>query len=166
MSSPHYMNLSLSPGAAVWHRVLAISVFTLVAMTGTTSCAVKIDPMSKVSGALLEQVELRREQITTPDAERLEQMQDMGLLTENLTRQRIFVYVREPLSTAQAEDLITLGVNVHKDSWIPAVGDHPLGFFIAEIPVDILEELAARDYVVRLDTAERQALPVCPTISY
>jgi hypothetical protein len=57
-------------------------------------------------------------------------------------------------------------VNVHADSWIPPVGSHPLGFFIADMPADKLEALAARDYVDKLDTAERQSLPQCPVTNY
>ncbi|MCX5993338.1 MAG: hypothetical protein NT177_03865 [Chloroflexi bacterium] len=125
-----------------------------------------MDYMSKVSSTLLQQVELRREQIASPNAERLKQMQDMGLSTADLDKQLVFIYVKEPLSTAQADDLSALGVNVHADSWIPPVGSHPLGFFIAGMPVDTLEALATRDYVARLDTAERQSLPQCPVTNY
>ncbi|MBN1689463.1 MAG: hypothetical protein JW901_00400 [Dehalococcoidia bacterium] len=126
----------------------------------------KIDYMGKISSALLDQVELRREQIASPDNQRLKQMQDMGLSMVNLDRQLVYLYVKEPLSTEQADDLSALGVNVHEDSWIPAVGNHPLGFFIADMPVDKLESLAARDYIVRLDTGERQSMPVCPVPDY
>jgi len=125
-----------------------------------------MDNMSKVSGVLLEQVELRREQMASPNAERLKQMQDLGLSMKNLDKQLVFVYVKEPLNTAQSEDLSALGVIMHADSWIPPVGSHPLGFFIAEMPVDKLEDLSARDYIVKLDTAERQSLPQCPVINY
>jgi len=166
MYSTHYMNLNLNTGAAGRHRILAISVFMLVAITSMTSCVVKTGHMSKVSATLLEQVELRREQIASPDDERLKQMQDLGLSVVNLNRQLVYVYVKEPLSPEQADDLNSLGVNVHEDSWIPAVGNHPLGFFIAGMPVDKLESLAARDYIVRLDTAERQSLPQCPVSNY
>ena len=149
-------------GASGRYTIVTALIFILFAMSGMISCVGKMDYMSKVSGALLQQVELRREQIASPDPERLKQMQDMGLSTVDLYRQMVFVYVREPLSAAQAEDLNALGVKMQADSWIPPVGSHPLGFFIAEMPVDRLEALAARDYVARLDTAERQSLPQCP----
>ena len=149
------------------HRVISTAlIVVLIIILGMISCMEKVDYMSKVSGTLLKQVEMRREQISSPDPERLKQMQEMGLSTENLTRQLVFVYVREPLRSEQADDLEALGVNVHMDSWIPPVGNHPLGFFIAEMPVDKLEALAARDYISRLDTAERQALPQCPVTNY
>jgi len=148
------------------NNTMHILTLTLVLLTGVASCAAKIDYMGKISGALLEQVELRREQMASPDDQRLKQMQDMGLSTVNLDRQLVYVYVNELLSPEQADDLVALGVNAHEDSWIPAVGNHPLGVFIADMPVDRLEQLAARYYITRLDTAERQSLPVCPVNGY
>jgi hypothetical protein len=148
------------------YRIAAVLIFLTVTVIGMISCAEKMDYMSKVSSALLRQVELRREQIASPNGERLKQMQDMGLSTADLNKQLVFIYVKEPLSTTQAEDLSALGVIVHPDSWIPAVGSHPLGFFIADMPVDRLEPLAARDYIDKLDTAERQSLPQCPVTNY
>ena len=166
MSSAHYTNVKPSPGTGSRYRTVAVLMFMLVTITCMVSCVEKMDYMSKVSGTLLEQVELRREQILSPNAERLKQMQDMGMSTGDLQKQPVFIYVKEPLSTAQFDDLTALGVNVHTDSWIPPVGSHPLGFFIAEMPVDKLEAVAARDYIVNLDTAERQSLPQCPVINY
>ncbi len=138
----------------------------LVLLTCIVSCVAKADHLGKISVALFEQVELRREQMVSPDDQRLKQMQELGLSLENLDRQLVYIYIREPLNNDQADDLSSLGVCVHKDSWIPAVGNHPLGFFIADIPVDSLESLAARDYIVRMDTAERKSLPLCPVIGY
>jgi hypothetical protein len=166
MLDAYYWSLKLSPRACIWYRIAAALLFILVMATGMVSCAEKMDYMSKVSSTLLQQVELRREQIASPNAERLKQMQDMGMSAGDLQKQLVFVYVREPLSTAQAEDLSSLGVKVHSDSWIPPVGSHPLGFFIADMPVDNLEAVATRDYIAKLDTAERQSLPQCPVTNF
>jgi len=166
MSFAHYTDVKLSPVAGSRYRTVAVLMFMLVTITGMVSCVEKVDYMSKVSSTLLQQVELRRDQIVSPDAERLKQMQDMGMSTGDLKKQPVFIYVKEPLNEKQSEDLSALGVNVHTDSWIPPVGSHPLGFFIAEMPVDKLEAVAARDYIARLDTAERQSLPQCPVTNY
>jgi hypothetical protein len=166
MFFPCCMNVRLSPWAGSRNKTVAVLMLILAVIAGMISCVEKMDYMGKVSGALLEQVELRREQIVSPNAERLKQMQDMGMSTGDLKKQPVFIYVKEPLSTAQFEDLNALGVNVHADSWIPPVGSHPLGFFIAEMPVDKLEAVAARDYIASLDTAERQSLPQCPVTNY
>jgi hypothetical protein len=159
-------DIKLPPGAVGCYKMAAVLMLMLVSITGMVSCVEKMDYMSKVSGTLLQQVELRREQIVSPNAERLKQMHDMGMSTGDLNKQPVFIYVKEPLSTAQSEDLNSLGVNVRTDSWIPPVGSHPLGFFIAEMPVDKLEAVAARDYIASLDTAERQSLPQCPVTNY
>jgi hypothetical protein len=162
----YYIDLKLGPGAGSRYGMVAVLMLMLVTITGMVSCVEKMDYMSKVSGTLIQQVELRREQIVSPSAERLKQMQDMGMSTGDLKTQPVFIYIKEPLSTAQSEDLSALGVNMHMDTWIPPVGNHPLGFFIAEMPVDKLEAVAARDYIARLDTAERQSLPQCPVTNY
>jgi hypothetical protein len=166
MANAYYTFMMINPRAGGRHVIITALLFILVIATAMVSCAEKMDYMSKVSSTLLPQVELRREQIASPNAERLKQMQDMGMSTSDLQNQLVFIYIKGPLSTSQSEDLSALGIKVHADSWIPPVGSHPLGFFIADMPVDKLESLAARDYIDRLDTAERQSLPQCPTTSY
>ena len=52
--------------------------------------------------------------------------------------------------------LSSLGVTVYPESWIPPVGNHPNGFILAEMPVDKLDGLAAKSYVIALDTAEKE----------
>jgi hypothetical protein len=162
----YYIDIKLGPGAGSRYGMVAVLMLMLVTIIGMVSCVDEMDYRSKVSGTLLQQVELRREQILSPNAERLKQMQDIGMSTGDLKKQPVFIYVKEPLSAAQSDDLSALGVNMHTDSWIPPVGSHPLGFFIAEMQVDKLEALASRDYISRLDTAERQSLPQCPVTNY
>ena len=45
------------------------------------------------------------------------------------------------------------------DSWIPPVGAHLTGYIIADMPVDALDELVEREYIIKLDTAERLLEP-------
>ena len=52
-----------------------------------------------------------------------------------------------------------MGITPYPDSWIPPVGAHPTGFIMADMPINKLEALAEKDYVVRLDTAERVLEP-------
>lgn len=147
---------------------LRLSRFLLVAVLlnaavgmSTISCSKTFDPTHKVSQALLFQVELRRQQIAAPTDQRLEQMNALGMITDNLTIQRVFIYTKEILTPEQEQELTEMGIKINADSWIPPLGDNPLGFFIAEMPSDKLEELTAKDYIVKLDTAEREALPRC-----
>jgi hypothetical protein len=113
----------------------------------------------KASSLLLMQVDLRKEQMTEPTAERLKQMQTMGMRTEDLTSQRIYIHFDQEPTQPQLEELRDLGVTVYVDSWIPPVGHHPSGYVLADMPIDELNELAAKDYVIKLNTAEQVLEP-------
>jgi len=52
-----------------------------------------------------------------------------------------------------------MNIVLYLDSWIPPVGAHSTGFILADMPIDKLEALAKKDYVVTVDTAERQLEP-------
>jgi len=113
----------------------------------------------KASSLLLMQVDLRKAQMAEPTAERLRQMQAMGMRTEDLTSQRIFIHLSQQLTQSQLKELQDLGITVYVDSWIPPVEAHPTGFMLADMPIDKLYDLAARDYVIRLNTAEQLLEP-------
>ena len=114
----------------------------------------------KVSGLLYNQIELRKKQTTDPRADRLEQMNASGMSVENLDIQRIYIYFTEKPNTTHVEELKDMGIDLYLDSWIPPVGNHPAGFLLADMPMDKLDELASKSYVVRLDTAERVHEPL------
>jgi hypothetical protein len=85
----------------------------------------------KASSLLLMQVDLRKEQMAEPTAERLKQMQTMGMRTEDLTWQRIYIHFEQEPTQPQLE----------------------------ELPIDKLNELAAKDYIIKLNTAEQVLEP-------
>ena len=114
----------------------------------------------KVSGLLLYQIELRKKQIANPRADRLERIKASGMRVNNMSIQRIFVYFIEKPTAGQVEELQDMGIHVDVDSWIPPVGNHSAGFLVADMPIDKLDELANKSYVVRLDTAERVEQPL------
>lgn len=118
---------------------------------------------TKASSTLLLQVALRQGQTANPTTERLTQMQSMGMRTETIGIQRIFIYLSQQLTATQADELQSLGITLYLDSWIPPVGNHPTGFMLADMPIDKLETLAAKDYIVRLDTAETRVEPQSPS---
>jgi len=115
--------------------------------------------VKKVSALLLLQVDLKEKQLISPTPERLEQMKAMGMRTENLGVQRIFIHLAQELTVAQINELKAMGIIPYPDSWIPPVSGHPTGFIVADMPIDKLNELAGKDYVVRLDTAEQVLQP-------
>ena len=70
-------------------------------------------------------------------------------------RQQIFIHSPEMLTSSQISELENMGITVYPESWIPPVGAHLTGFIIADMPIDKLDELATKDYISTLDTAER-----------
>jgi len=79
--------------------------------------------------------------------------------TDKLNIQRIFIYLSEPLTHPQIAELEALGLSLYLDSWIPPTATHPEGFITADMPIDKLDEVASKDYIVRLDSTERLAQP-------
>ncbi len=126
---------------------------------GVFACSNNSATKAKASSALLVQVGLRQEQLANPTAERLAQMQSLGMNVANVGVQRTYIHTNQPLTPGQVSELQALGITLYLDSWIPPVGAHPTGFTLADVPVDKLDALAAKDYVVRLDTAEVKLEP-------
>jgi len=145
------------------NRILLFTVCIILSILLLISCTNPYDVSEKVkekaSSELLEQIELRKTQIAEPTVERLEVMQNMGMRVDDLESHRIFIHFNEKPSQSQVGELEAIGLTVYLDSWIPPVGNHPTGFIIADMPVDKMEELADKDYIVRLETAEKQLEP-------
>ncbi len=90
---------------------------------------------------------------------RFDILQTPGIRLENLNKQRLFIHFAQEPSQSQVAELEAMGITPYLDSWIPPVGDHPTGFIIADMPVDKLETLAGKNFITRLDTAERLLKP-------
>jgi len=115
---------------------------------------------AKVSALLSLQVDAKvRCQQTPPTADELSMMRQTGMRTENLGMQRIFIHLAQESTASQIDELTTMGITPYPDSWIPPVGEYPTGFIVADMPVDKLDELAGKDYVVQLDTTEQMLEP-------
>ena len=113
----------------------------------------------KISSLLLTQINLKKEQNDKPTTERMEIMKSMGMMVDNLRNQRIFVHLEHELNDSQVKELRNMGLTLYLDSWIPPVGAHPTGYIIADMPIEVLEKLVEIEYIVKLDTAERQLQP-------
>lgn len=114
----------------------------------------------KVSGLLRHHIALKQEQIEQPRPENLQHMQTLGLQTDDLSRQSVFVHFDQFPTADQMGELETLGVTLFEDTWIPPVGDHPDGFMIAHMPIEEADDLAAMEYVTYLNTAEETHRPM------
>jgi subtilisin family serine protease len=89
----------------------------------------------------------------------LKAMQARGAMVTSLNEQRIFIHISEEPNQAQIEELESMGLTLFLDSWVPSVRYHQTGFIMADMPLEILNELSNVDYVIRLDTAERVLEP-------
>lgn len=113
----------------------------------------------KISGLLQIQVQLKNSYRESPTPDRLKAMRKMGIRTDEIDRQLIYLHTKRKLSTSRIASLKKIGVVVYEDSWIPPLKNHPTGYVIASIPIDQLHSLAKKTFVVRLDTAEQTLLP-------
>jgi len=124
------------------------------------------DPGSKISSLLALQVEAKTQLALKTLAETAAEAGRIGTLgiatgmrTEDLTSQRIYIHFEQEPTQSQLAELRDLGITAYADSWIPPVGAHPTGFILADMPADRLNELAAKDYVIKLNTAEQLLEP-------
>lgn len=115
----------------------------------------------KISGLLRLQTQLRNSYREQPTSERLDAMQKLGMKTvkAEMDRQMVYIHVKRKLSASKVASLKKLGIAVYEDSWIPPLENHPTGYVIASVPVSRMYDLAAKTYVVRLETAEQIFFP-------
>ncbi len=117
-------------------------------------------PGAQISSLLSLQVSAKvRYQQALLTAEDLSMMEAVGIRTENLDVQRVFIHFSQEPTVQQIEELEAMDITPYPDSWIPPVDEHPTGFIVADMPVEKLGELAGKEYVVELDTAEQMLEP-------
>lgn len=71
----------------------------------------------------------------------------------------VVIYQTEYPGAAQITYLENIGVKSYLESWTPPIGDHPYGFFIAEIPADKLIEVLADENIKKVESAEALSVP-------
>lgn len=87
---------------------------------------------------------------------------DVGTLNPSV--RRIYLYFTDVPSSSQVAKLEEMGAVVFMDSWIPPAGGHPAGFLLADIPADMMEQVTALEFIVRVESAE-EIIPLPDTIS-
>jgi len=120
---------------------------------------VEVEP-TKATALLRLQINLRRQQLGDPTPERLEQMQAIGMNTEDLGMQRIFIHLDQEPTAEQLDELEAIGITPYPESWIPSAAGPSAGFLAADMPIDKFEELAGKAYIIQLDTAEQALEPL------
>jgi hypothetical protein len=115
---------------------------------------------TKATSLLLMQVNLRRQQLADPSPERLEQMQAQGMNTADLEMQRVFIHMAQEPTAEQIDELEAMGIIPYPDSWIPSAEGPSSGFLAADMPIDKLDELAGKAYIIQIDSAEQALEPL------
>ncbi len=115
----------------------------------------------KISGLLKLQVQLRNSYKEQPTPERLDSMKKMGMRTvkEEIDQQLVYIHTKKKLSLSKISSLKKMGIVVYEDSWVPPLENHPTGYVIASMPVDRLYDLAEKNFVIQLETAEKALSP-------
>ncbi len=67
---------------------------------------------------------------------------------------RVILYFEKYPTTSQVTQLENLGLNCFWELWTPPLENHPLGFVIADMPVDNFEKTLSLSFIKKMDTAE------------
>jgi subtilisin family serine protease len=120
--------------------------------------------ISKISSSLSLHIKMktRSSGISEDTDSRQEDLADInsdGAEIEVSSCEKVFLYFNQFPTDYQIDELNSLGVIVYPDTWIPPVGNHPAGFILADMPLDKLNSLAEKNYLVKMDTAEKESNP-------
>ena len=155
---------------ASWARIWGIlGILILVFVNGfwikPIEAASQLPAISKVSSLLSLRIELKQKRLSQVNASPQSmdnstnfELQGFDSLT-SLDNEQVFLHFVTQPGKEQLDDLVSTGVVPYPESWIPPFGNHPTGFILAEMPVDKLNILAAKSYLVNLNTAEEFAEP-------
>jgi subtilisin family serine protease len=122
------------------------------------------DNASKIGSLLSQRIEIKSrlsesdnfsmEQIRISDLE----VQSLGEIS-NLDTEKIFLYFGKYPTASQKKDLKSSGITLYPDSWIPPVGGFLSGYMLADMPIDNVYDLASKNYIQKIDTAEQMSEP-------
>ncbi len=83
-----------------------------------------------------------------------------GIMTQQTMTMQVVVYFSIYPTPEQIRELEKRGLTCYLDTWTPPMDNHPLGFFVASVPIDNITDVLALDFVRKLDTAERMNVPM------
>jgi hypothetical protein len=135
--------------------VVTIVALLVVGSMPTNSLGDEGDALQKTSGLLQHHLNLKQAQLDQPSPDNMARMQAAGLASDDLSTEWVYLHFADEPTSVQLKELQGLGVNTFTDTWIPPVYDHPNGFLLAEMPLDKLKDVVAKEYVVYVDTAEQ-----------
>jgi Tol biopolymer transport system component/subtilisin family serine protease len=114
-----------------------------------------VQPATKISSLLSMHIKIKTEQLDNPNQAFSQSAGD----TTSISSERVFLHFAEQPTATQIDELCSLGVTINPESWIPPVNSFTTGFVLADMPLDKLDSLAAKSYIVSLDTAEQTLSP-------
>jgi subtilisin family serine protease len=110
---------------------------------------------TKISGRLRLHQSLKARPANTTVQEHRKRMQALGFSPDRLDREKVAFYVANPLSQGEIKAYAAQGILIDTNNWVPPIpGRHPYGYYLAEVPLTRLGELATDARVTRLDTTE------------
>jgi Tol biopolymer transport system component/subtilisin family serine protease len=120
------------------------------------------DTQSKVSSLLSLHIKLKQAQADNPFQNTMSPLgidQPSTVETSTINKEQVFLHFTEAPTEEQINDLSSIGVTIYPDSWIPPVNNFDSGFVLADMPIDQLDNLADKNYILSLDTAEQMLYP-------
>jgi subtilisin family serine protease len=142
--------------------LLAACLFSSMPAAAAGPPSLPLTANTKVSSLLSLHVKIKLSQVeNSPQGTIKAPVLEPQVIGENtpVNNEQVFLrFSREP-SAAQLSELSSSGVTVYPDSWIPPAGNLKTGFVLADMPVDKLDFLASKSYILSLDTAEQSLTP-------
>ena len=78
---------------------------------------------------------------------------------ENSAKLAVFVHVKEKMSQTRIGELEQLGLTLFPETWIPPQGSNSTGFYLGEMQVSNIVQLARLSDIVRITSAEVEMKP-------
>ena len=82
-----------------------------------------------------------------------------GIEDEKLDHILLTIYFDEKPDLTTLNRIENIGVELFPESWIPAMQNHPYGFMIAKVPIDIVNPLLSENFVIKIGSAETISEP-------
>jgi subtilisin family serine protease len=113
----------------------------------------------KISPLLAAQLNIKQSCLADSQNFSLNQFHNLNIRSNNPGRQRVYLFFRAFPSDQWIAELESLNGKIILDSWIPPLKNHPHGFIVADFPINQMNLLAEKEYIYRLETAERLLFP-------
>lgn len=141
-------------------KKISLTLLTLSITLGGVMSLNAAWPDKKIGGGFAfrvqeKQVASQKKSVTEKQA----YLTQKGIVTKSVTTESAVLYVENELTDDEKAAMAKRGIKVNPSVYIPAVGKHPYGFHLAEVPINTVDYLESVANVVYVDTAEGQSTP-------